>query len=178
MKKSNIFEKYPKISLVLFVLFCCFLLSLIFELTLKFDYKKPEIFFFLALLYSYEKNFEKSFTFLNHGRKEQKEANIFSKLTDFQINEITGWIYYKKGEIEIALNYYDNAILGWERYLKKRKHNFEKFSSIHYRIGMIYKLKGEIEKAKRNFMRSIASASNSFFGQESRNELEKIENNI
>jgi tetratricopeptide (TPR) repeat protein len=88
-----------------------------------------------------------------------------------------GWVYFKKNDIKTALEYYEKAIARWDKYFKKigRFHLSEKFSPVWYRIGIIFKIKSEMVKAKQYFENSIKSSPNSIFAKKSRKELDKIE---
>ena len=146
-----------------------------FKHAIDFKFREVESYFLIAVLYSEEKKFEKAFECIEKGKEIQKKKTIMDKITAFQMNEIIGWIYYKKNDIETALEYYEKAIPKWEKDFKRISalNLSERFSSVYYRIGIIYKLKNEIQKSKEFFEKSKSSSPNSIFAQKSKEELKK-----
>lgn len=147
-----------------------------FQLAIEHKFKEIESFFLMAILYSEENNFDKAYGIIKKANKVQKKKVIFDKLTKFQINEMIGWIYFQKNDHDIAISYYNKAIPRWEKYSKKFKLLPEKFSPVYYRIGIIYKIQGDNQKAKEYFENSIKSSPNSIFSEKSKSELEKMKN--
>lgn len=111
--------------------------------------------------------------------EKQLRKQILSFMYSYQeFYEARGWIHFQKGDMENALEFYNKAIPQFERYQKRRYITtmFEGKSPILYRIGMIYKLKGNTKKAKNYFNDSIKASSNCIFAKKSRTELSQLEN--
>jgi len=147
-----------------------------YEKVLELGSKSIGIYFELAILYAEENKFDIAFDFIEKGKCLQKKAFIFNRVSRFSINDFEGWVHHLKGDDKPALNFYAKAIPALNRQLKVTHSNFlEKFSPAYYRIGVIYKLKGEIEKAKEKFEQSIKASPPSIFAKRSQEELKELE---
>ena len=91
--------------------------------------------------------------------------------------ESKAWIYFKIGKTKEALSLYESILPIWREYFKRKKNEFEEcYSPLHYHFAMIYKFKGEIERAKSEFKKSMkAGGPQSIFAKKSKEELEKSE---
>jgi len=149
-----------------------------FQISSERRFREVESHLLMAILYSEENLFSEALKNIEKGKKIQKKKIIMDKLTEFEINEMIGWVYFNEDDIKTAFKYYEKAIPKWNKYLKKiGKFNLgEKFSPVNYRIGIIFMTKREFEKAKKYFEYSIKSSPNSIFAEKSRKELIKLNN--
>lgn len=150
-----------------------------YEKAIKLNSNQIEIYLQLAILYSNKRNFETAFKFINKLVEQQKKVFFLYRKRKFQVNEIKGWIYYEKGEIDNSLTHYNFSIPRYKLHFKTNYFKYlEKFSPIYYRIGTIYKLKNETKKAKKYFENSIKSSPNSIFAEMSKEELDRIKKSL
>ena len=149
-----------------------------FEKALELKIGRVETYFLLALAYfEVDKNFDKAYKLIQMGQNQQKKAKFFNKLADFEKNDMIGWVHYKRGNLDDAIKYYEIAINYWKKSYKKLTNKFqEENSPFFYRIGVVYMEKENIEEAIKYFKYSIEASPNSIFGQNSLEELKKLEN--
>jgi Flp pilus assembly protein TadD len=61
-----------------------------------------------------------------------------------QVNDTLGWIYYKKGMVQLAV-----------RHLEKSIQKDTSDPSVHYHLGMAYVQAGEVDKAKKSLQHAL-----------------------
>jgi tetratricopeptide (TPR) repeat protein len=134
-----------------------------------------EAYFMLAILYAEDKNEKTALEYLEKGKSLQSRRFAFNKLAKFQVNEYEGWVHFLVGDLENARKCYAKAMPEFDRMLNEiRLINHEKYAFIEYRLGIIKKLNGNIESAKKYFNRSIKSSPNCIFAQKAQDELSQL----
>jgi tetratricopeptide (TPR) repeat protein len=115
-----------------------------YKLTLQLDPKFPHVYNGLANLYS-----EMGGNLLDEAESLiLKGLEIDPDLKDHFLDTL-GWVYFRQGKLDDALAKVEEAI-GLTPADKK-----ESLSTKHYHLGMIYKAKGDKEKALENFKKSM-----------------------
>lgn len=151
-----------------------------YERALEMNNSLVKVYFYLAVLYA-ENDVKMALKMIDAGREAQKKSGLMNKISDFERNEILGWVHYKSGEIANSFEFYREAIPSWEKFFKRIGFNrfIERYSQVFYRIGYIYTLMGENDKARNYFNNSIKASPKSAFADLSREELKKLslENN-
>ena len=113
----------------------------------------------------------------NAGIMIKSDSYSWSKLKEIHL-ESKGWIYYKAGYLTKALKLYGTVIPLYEKAFEKDLNEYDEcFSPVHYHFGMIYKHKGDLDKAKSEFEKAInAGGPQSIFSKKSKEELDIINN--
>jgi tetratricopeptide (TPR) repeat protein len=137
---------------------------------------RVDIYFTLAVIYAEEKSFDKAFEFIERGKVLQRQASIFRKFSKTIMNENEGWVYHLSGDDEKALKKYKKVMPWLNRLLNSWQIKcVEKYAPDYFRMGVIFKLLGKTDKAKKSFERSIKASPPSIFAQKSRDELDQLE---
>ena len=118
------------------------------------------------------KNYEDCLGYIS--KKKLKIGDIEKK----NYLELKGWLLFNEGKIEEAINLYDEAIPLWKNYFKntgRKKEYSHQYADLFYHFGIISKHKGEYDKAKEYFEKSIkAGGPESIFSKRSEEEIEKM----
>lgn len=147
-----------------------------FEKALELKLKRVSTYYLLALLYAEEIKFGEALGYLEKGEAIQNKTVFWNKLSKSERNDYLGWVYFKKGEIYKALDFYNVVIPGWLKKIEKDNKLGESYSSPCYRIGMILMKKNDVEKSRKMFESAIKASPESIFAKKSQEELGHLTN--
>lgn len=89
------------------------------------------------------------------------------------------WVYYKKGDIHLAIQYFDEALPEIIKSYKKGVPEIDPWmAEDHYQMGILYSAKGMKEEALKEFEKSIQCSPKSWFAKESEKMRAEIKNSL
>ncbi len=120
-------------------------------------------------------NFNEAIALLDKTREIMKgDTSALNDTRSFYL-EALSWVYFQKGDITRAIEYFNEAYPLWQKDFQTGVDEFDPyFSEVHYHFGVLLSHKGEKEKAYREFEKAIQCAQSSVFSKKAQEKIERL----